>query len=369
MLEELELILETQRRVTAVREHEELHPPITEECPICIETISIANASSFVHFICCGIGMCPKCVEVINRDSSVLPKCPLCRAEFTNGEEEALSLSKQRAKDGRSWAQNEMGRRYRDGADGFRVNRREALKWLELAAKQRNPVALHEIYQIRYEGMGNNISGESLEKAMALLKESADLGYYPAQGRLAAISYSGKGGPLDMSKAAYYFTLAYSQKPDDPMACYHLGALFLEGWDGGLADGGFEKKKYRAKYYFEQAIEKGFEGAHTPLGVTLQELGQMQYNGINAIPGFSCIPRVRACFQKGVSIGDPRALEYLQGIERNSLLCCSNCDEDAKLVSSGKLSWCKRCKASWYCGRECQVKHWKAGHKYDCVEQ
>ena len=28
----------------------------------------------------------------------------------------------------------------------------------------------------------------------------------------------------------------------------------------------------------------------------------------------------------------------------------------------------KRCKAAWYCSKECQTQHWKAGHKIDCIK-
>lgn len=75
---------------------------------------------------------------------------------------------------------------------------------------------------------------------MELLKESANLGYYPAQGRLGEISYTGRGGPLDMDQAAYYFTLAYNQDPQ-PVAAFYLGVLFLDGYEGGPADGGLTK--------------------------------------------------------------------------------------------------------------------------------
>ena len=43
-----------------------------------------------------------------------------------------------------------------------------------------------------------------------------------------------------------------------------------------------------------------------------------------------------------------------------------NCGNRANGVNP--LLKCKRCKAVKYCGRECQVKHWKAGHKKMCKE-
>ena len=44
--EEYELILETQRKASVVREHEELHPLITEECPMYLEEMKTISLSS-----------------------------------------------------------------------------------------------------------------------------------------------------------------------------------------------------------------------------------------------------------------------------------------------------------------------------------
>jgi len=32
----------------------------------------------------------------------------------------------------------------------------------------------------------------------------------------------------------------------------------------------------------------------------------------------------------------------------------------------GEFSQCSRCKKTKYCGKDCQTKHWKAGHKKEC---
>ena len=31
-----------------------------------------------------------------------------------------------------------------------------------------------------------------------------------------------------------------------------------------------------------------------------------------------------------------------------------------------KMKRCARCKLASYCGKECQIEHWKASHKYSC---
>ena len=56
---------------------------------------------------------------------------------------------------------------------------------------------------------------------------------------------------------------------------------------------------------------------------------------------------------------------------------CSHCGrapgdlergDQAAAAAKGKLSGCSGCHVAKYCGRECQVAHWKAGHKTDCKE-
>ena len=89
--EEEELNLELQRIAKVKIEHEELHPPNTEECPICLETINICNLRSMVYFPCCGNGYCKSCDNEYYKTETILGQefeyrdievCPLCRAEF-----------------------------------------------------------------------------------------------------------------------------------------------------------------------------------------------------------------------------------------------------------------------------------------------
>ena len=44
---------------------------------------------------------------------------------------------------------------------------------------------------------------------------------------------------------------------------------------------------------------------------------------------------------------------------------CSHCSTQAS--ESNHLMTCARCKSAFYCSRNCQRAHWKAGHKKICV--
>ena len=41
---------------------------------------------------------------------------------------------------------------------------------------------------------------------------------------------------------------------------------------------------------------------------------------------------------------------------------CANCG-----ISTANLRGCSRCKAIFYCSKECQVAHWKSEHKAACM--
>jgi hypothetical protein len=47
------------------------------------------------------------------------------------------------------------------------------------------------------------------------------------------------------------------------------------------------------------------------------------------------------------------------------MIICKNCQKSA-LASANSMKRCSGCKAVWYCSRECQVAHWKKGHKNYC---
>ena len=58
------------------------------------------------------------------------------------------------------------------------------------------------------------------------------------------------------------------------------------------------------------------------------------------------------------------ARERLTKWESDGQKFCANCSKEAK--TDEKFKQCSKCKAQWYCSKECQVEAWKAGHKKDC---
>lgn len=76
---EYELLIEKERVRKVVSEYEELHPPVYESCPICLEDINFnASAETCSYVSCCGNWTCKPCAD----DNICVGKvscCPLCR--------------------------------------------------------------------------------------------------------------------------------------------------------------------------------------------------------------------------------------------------------------------------------------------------
>mmetsp|Transcript_7987 Transcript_7987/g.13584 ORF Transcript_7987/g.13584 Transcript_7987/m.13584 type:complete len:260 (+) Transcript_7987:1-780(+) len=236
-------------------------------------------------------------------------------------------------------------------------------------------------------------------KARALMKDAADLGNLRAQRNYAMMCRLGQGGPVDKSEAAQYYTLAYSQKglsfekdevspleisDDLPEEVLHA-ALFL-GIYHYYGDGGFTKNLHIAKYYLEEHVKESekqssnvLPDAYTTLAACLMELHECTF-GRNvpdySVPGYSSVPRAMSLYRKSIKLGIGNPNEYSQHSKEvlESMVTqlnrfCGNCGVASKDTPEGKLKECGRCHSTWYCGKECQTEHWKAGHKSDCVRQ
>ena len=87
------------------------------------------------------------------------------------------------------------------------------------------------------------------------------------------------------------------------------------------------------------------------------------------VPGQSPVPEAmfwfRRCGRKEEHEEDNPLVRLEREIERKIRESCAHCRAD---LPEGKQSCCVECKAAYYCNRDCQVAHWKAGHKKDCVK-
>jgi serine/threonine protein phosphatase PrpC len=103
-------------------------------------------------------------------------------------------------------------------------------------------------------------------------------------------------------------------------------------------------------------FKKSYEDNLLRLGVTLEQaLDALSKGGVLHVDTRHKID-VDTFMSKNAG-GDPAS---------NELKKCSNPTCNNIETAVGEFKTCGKCKSVFYCSRECQAKHWKAGHKIEC---
>ena len=351
----------------AVRLQDELHPPQnSEDCPICLETIKHVNCMTIVRLFCCGGLICKQCSDERaakykseKNDDMYRGKCPLCREKMPREDDskEIGTMLLKHANKGRAWAQAYVGTWYWNGMNGFALDKQKGLKLIKDSADQRDPDGLFEMAMIYLRGEildRHELKYES--KHLHYLKEAADLGHGSAQ-RMLGVSYKECNNE---NEHLHYTTLAASQ--GDFEACGKLGAYFIN------AGCSLTKSLVLAKHYSEKNAED--ELSAYIFSLALFQLSNERYEGFLGIPGHSPIPTIlfwaRKAQESELLPIQGEATELISMVENKAKSHCANCRKEAE---GSSFMRCVRCLGAWYCGKECQVQHWKAGHKIDCTER
>lgn len=359
--------LEFRRMEATTTNHEEQHPPNKIECPICLEDVKVISKYSAQYFTCCGKSMCVPCGQ--SEGGLELKTCPLCRAPqmdmFTECGIKQLEKSAER---GIAVAQTLLGLHYlgltQSSKKGSAINIEEGIRLVQLAAEQNEPAALLNLSMNHQMGMYGFERSSTI--ANEILARAAETGYCEAQTCL-AYAHSEKG---DYTMAVHYATLASRsinchENVRHPTAL--LGKLFY------LGVGGLEKNLFRAKIYLETAEKSGSGNMtdHLILAETLLELSEQQYGTMYPPAGYSSIPRVFYLLHKAVDHNETVSAtkEVIKKLKLSLHNKCANCEQDAENMLTKKLKQCAVCEAVSYCCKECQVEHWKGGHKIDCVKK
>eukprot|EP00985_Skeletonema_marinoi_P019784 scaffold11482_cov103-Skeletonema_marinoi.AAC.3 len=296
----------------------------------------------------------------------MLIKCPLCRENIPHSYdyEEIRSMVLGHSNKGKAWAQTQIGMWYlgeESGSNFFAFDEEKGLQFLKQAADQRDSDALLE--------MALAYSEKTLKwdesKYMYYLKEAADLGHPGAQ-RMLGLAYESSN---DEKTRLHYITLAASQ--GDAVACYTLGAYFM------CVECGLTKSLILAKHYSEKSLEDDEEikdlvpFSACNFSCALLDLDEVRYEGVMEIPGHSPIPKALFWARKSLELANDsfpmrdNAIHVISDCEE-AKRHCANCMKENECASFKR---CVRCLGAWYCGKECQVQHWKAGHKIDCIKR
>ena len=180
-----------------------------------------------------------------------------------------------------------------------------------------------------------------------------------AQQLLAQRYAHGLGVDQSYQQARELYELAASQ--GDATAQYSLGLMYEKGH-------GVDQSYERAAEYYEAAASQGHADAQYNLGL-LYGKGQ----GVD-----ESNERAREWWMKSAEQGHDNVIKGLQALDKfegrttpsftPKPFECASCYQPHDPLEN-KLRPCNGCHRVYYCGRECQVKHWKMeinGHKKKC---
>ena len=161
-------------------------------------------------------------------------------------------------------------------------------------------------------------------EAVKWYRRAADQGHAEAQYNLGVMYDDGQGVQQDYAEAVKWYRRAAEQ--GHAKAQFNLGNMYREGK-------GVQQDFSKAVLWFEKAASQGFD----PAKQALEQIRILQARASSADPP--------------VSSSDARGV-------------CAYCAAEAP--SGTSLKSCSRCGIVLYCGRDCQLAHWKAGHKKSC---
>lgn len=195
------------------------------------------------------------------------------------------------ATQGYAQAQHNLGMLYINGYGGV-PDRKTGIAWLEKAAAQGLPLSKSSLEAIRVEEAalgGNpeaqyhlaqmNFTGKGVkqdtQRAMQLLKSSADQGFAPAQYTMGFRYENGDGVPRSIPKAFYWYTKAAEQGQAN--AQNNLGVMYMQGK-------AVPQNFVLAIVWFKLAANQGLDDAKTNLNLTRQlSLSSTEISKINEL--------------------------------------------------------------------------------------
>ncbi|EJK62084.1 hypothetical protein THAOC_17317, partial [Thalassiosira oceanica] len=201
---------------------------------------------------------------------------------------------------------------------------------------------------------------KSQEKAKELLLKAANLGFISANSSLAGYYFCGANGSEKNVEEAYFrASVTFALDNTDKNAAKVLGSFHFEKHQI-LA----EPSSYLACYYTNIWTKDDRDGmASFFYSNSLLRLAE-HLHGDNSIDGSYALPAAISWLRKSRGMGFEKAREQLKQWEIHTQNSCGNCGKEAQ--GGEKFKQCSKCKAQWYCSKECQVEAWRDGHKKDC---
>jgi Sel1 repeat/MYND finger len=367
------------------------------QCPRCHSEVmkdrSCAEENVLGRFWCCGTACCYQCswdishnfhvaaADVNNRlsrhtDEHIaqlqhlrkLARCPFCGDGHTVSDSYSTTLL-QHAEEGKDWAQLELAKCYRFGK-GVDKDLNKCKEWYSKAAKQGNVAALYSLGDF----LLNTPPPPSMRLVQAEMRHVGEAYVWAAARHgVAAAQYQVVWQVLGTSDARTRRWLVLAAAQGYTPAEYLMGQLCAEG----ALSKRHEKpsdKFYSALYWFRKAAFKS-RMVYDDLAAQKARQALWQYMlrakaklfGTHDLTMYNAMPE--AVFWQSTLVGcvDPRTGEPFdttcEAMEM-SWKVCACCHKQAP--SKKPFKRCTKCKATAYCSKTCQARHWKQGHKIDC---
>ena len=356
-----QILLEKKRLPRELSKFEEMYGVVhSEPCLICLEDIHIHASGDLVEvFNCCGGFICKACVRNLHETKMGLSQCPLCREPFTaNDASKRAAQVMALAQRGVSWAQAGLGNNMINGTRGLKKQEKAGLEWLNKAVAQNYPLALYELSHLYRNGLAS-VLRKSQENANKLLLQSANLGHSASNFTLAKFHMLGTDGfEKNIDEAYFRASVSYALDDTNENTALTLGYMHCNECLP-------EPSPYLACYYANMAASTDTTtGAACYLYVdALSRLVRHLHDGYTP-NGSNVLPAMIFWWRKSRDLGNNDAVDKLEKIESIGQISCGNCSKKAE--AGEKFKQCSKCKAQWYCSKECQVEAWRAGHKKDC---
>lgn len=366
------------------------HEPQIEDdsCPICFEEFLPSSNESYL--LCCGKKTCQKCYLKVNNRANchhatsleidIANKCIFCKTNHpTSGMQEKKALEKH-IKRNRSWAIYLKGAHFRDGDSVYGFHPQEAFQHFLSAAEMGHELSQTEVALCYNNGFGIK---KSLSRAVKWYRLAIDKGNTRAQQLLGEL-YLTEDTLGNEAEGLRLLKLAAAGNSPVHAACssllsYNFGRICNSE---GIID---HKRLHLSIFWAEKLAMQGCSEGYYALACIIHNATETAWHPYShCIPEYDPIPTISFLIQKAISICTKEyALCIEQGMnekrkcienelnnayrfqeqEINSRINACPCGKNKR---GCVLKVCSKCNTVKYCGRQCQVQHWRNGHKAAC---
>jgi TPR repeat protein len=142
-------------------------------------------------------------------------KCPHCKVKLPKTKEETFELIRGWAEKGKTWAQAQLGNKYKFGS-GVEQSYEKSIEYYTLAIQNGDPNAMFGLAAMYHQGQGVT---KSIEKAIELWTRAANQGHASAQSNVGLLYVKGEGVGQSNERAREWWIKAAVQDEETALQC------------------------------------------------------------------------------------------------------------------------------------------------------